>query len=414
MQLNRLLVLTLGALSLAVSQLTVAAAGSSVTPLMILIQQDSAFFSPNGDGRYDQTTMRFRLTQDASVTVLVAPNTAKKKVLHRESLGHLAAGAHVWRWNGKRGGKAVPDGNFNVVFIAQSGARTQRTRTYVEVDTDGSGRLITSRTTVYPLATVVRDRIDFSYVTREWYPDGDEFEAGRQETTRLSILNDGRTAVWRSTRKGAYTPHFSWDGRDQDGNILSPGDYVAVLKTTDQAGNRDKDSVPLTVSASQLEQKIWTTTISAAAALAYTPGYGGCNGCGDFIAPVPSERFPGGLSFRPSSERHAAGHFTIALPFPAAPIDTYRVSAFGGPTTPGSTDIGTLSCCNGSDSQTPVGDGTTATPWGPVSVRDEPFLPTGTQPVRWYFAGLPAAAILSQSYDVASFTIDYNYYAPVG
>jgi len=282
------------------------------------------------------------------------------------------------------------------------------------VDTDGRGRLVTSRPTVYPLATAVEDRIALTYVTREWYPDGEDLDAGYQARTRLSITDRHGERVWQSFRKDEYTPRFTWDGRDPAGNVLPAGDYVAVLKTSDQVGNKHEESMPLTISDQQLEQKTWTTTIPAAQVRMYTPFFDGCNSCEDLVPPVPSDRFEGGLSFRPD-DLSAASYMGIPIPFPAAPVDTYRVSAFGGPTTPGSTDVGLL-FATGGEARTPVGDGTTTVPWGPVRVDGPPFLPTGTQPVPLYFRSDQREDIYAthMSYDIASFTVDYRYYAPVG
>ena len=70
----------------------------------------------------------------------------------------------------------------------------------------------------------------------------------------------------------------------------------------------------------------------------------GCNGCGEGCSPVDSDRFPGGLSFRDCQgygyDAPTYARFALPLPFAAAPADTYRVTATGGPPTVGGTGAG--------------------------------------------------------------------------
>ena len=56
--------------------------------------------SPNGDGTHDQTTLGFRLTRRAAVTIAVRLDD---KLVRSLNLGTLAAGAHTAMWNGKAG-----------------------------------------------------------------------------------------------------------------------------------------------------------------------------------------------------------------------------------------------------------------------------------------------------------------------
>ena len=72
------------------------------------------------------------------------------------------------------------------------------------------------------------------------------------------------------------------------------------------------------MSDAQLTERVWTATIPAASAdqrpgPVYDPS---CLGCGEVCGPVPSDRFPGGLSFRqPCSFGYAAvEHFAAAPP----------------------------------------------------------------------------------------------------
>ncbi|HXH78310.1 hypothetical protein [Nocardioides sp.] len=418
MRMTGLLVLALAAASLAVPHGAPAAGSApneSGAPLLTFADDPWTNISPNGDGRLDAARFRFELGRRASVAVTIRPaQNGDAKPLQRESLGELEPGRHAWRWDGTRRGRSVADGTYELVFTARRGTRTERVSRYVGVDTDGRGRLLTTRPTVHPLAEAVEDQIALTWVTREWTEHHEEADPGdRQSRSRLSIKDRRGTTVWHTFRKNEYAPHFRWDGRDADGTVLAAGDYVAVLKTVDQAGNLFTDATTLRVSHEQLEQRTWTTTVPAAQTVPYRHASHGCLSCEDFVEPVPSDRFPGGLSYRPAGVS-SWGSRTIPLPFPAAPVDTYRVSAFGGPTTPGAPDVGILYGSGGS-ARTPVGDGTTTVPWGPVGVDDLPFLPSGTQPIGWRFlADYSYELNRHQSYDVASFTVEYRYYAPVG
>jgi hypothetical protein len=122
---------------------------------------------------------------------------------------------------------------------------------------------------------------------------------------------------------------------------------------------------------------------------------------------VASERFADGLSFRPcptASGWHTAGYHGADVPFPEAAVDSYRVTATGGPTTPGGTDQGRLGGV-----LTNPGDASTSTPWMPVHLASHPFLPDQDRPITWSFT-----TDGTNSYDVATFTVEYRRYLPAG
>jgi hypothetical protein len=131
----------------------------------------------------------------------------------------------------------------------------------------------------------------------------------------------------------------------------------------------------------------------------------GCNGCGEGCSPVDSDRFPGGLSFRdcPGYGYDAAtsASFGLPLPFAAAPVDTYRVTATGGPPVVGGTGTGRL----GSVTMGP-GDATVTTGWAPVDLSRAPFVPDQDIAAEWGFS-------TTQDYDLASFTVEYQHYVEV-
>jgi flagellar hook assembly protein FlgD len=361
-------------------------------------------FSPNGDGRRDDARIVFRLRQsaDVRVTVLVGAD-----VRMRWSLGLLDAGRHVWTWDGRlRDGSTVRDGSFLVVVHSTRDGNKERAFINVEVLSKARGRLVTTRRTVHPRATTVQDHVQLTFVKEGWDP---WYEGVAQAHARLRI-RDARGHLAAEQRVGRrYTPQFDWDGRDDEGHPLPAGRYVAHLRTVDEAGNVLGLSRPLRVSDADLVEEVWTVTLPAAAVMPYRSFDGGCNGCSDYCDPVPSERFAGGLSFRPCESIYffgAARHFAADVPFAKAPIDSYRVGVTGGPSVMDGSATGYLAVGERISVPVPGGDGTTTSEWLPVDLVNQPYLPTLHRPVVWYFSRQDG------SYDVASFTIEYRHYVP--
>jgi hypothetical protein len=105
-------------------------------------------------------------------------------------------------------------------------------------------------------------------------------------------------------------------------------------------------------------------------------------------------------------------------------VDSYRITATGGPTTPGAPDVGTLTDAWSNGYVTAVGltmgpgDATVSTQWQPVALTSYPFVPRGNQPVTWRFSTFGCPSCLpppseENSYDLASMTVEYRYYLPV-
>lgn len=359
-------------------------------------------FSPNGDGRRDTVRFVFELARPARVTAGV--RVSGGTLLHAQSLHRLDAGRHHWTWDGRDDdGKVVADGYYDIWIRARRGAVTQTLQTQAKADTLAQGELVTSRPAVHPRAQIVYDRVQLVYVVEGWSPyvvwKGEEY----QPRTRLRILNHHGKVVWQDVVRNSATPTFDWDARRADGTALPEGSYRARLRTVDQAGNLLRFSRRLTVSHAQLVEQVWSSTVAASTADSYYPWYDiGCNDCYNFASPVASDRYPGGLSFRPvSGTWGTSSNFLMELPFTAAPVDTYRVTAVGGPTIAGASDVGGLS------GVLMRGDSTASSPWFNVDLVDYPYLPVGESPIVWGFGTKPP-----NSYDVASFTIDYRYYSP--
>ena len=320
----------------------------------------------------------------------------------------------MWRWNGRSTtGRQVPDGSYRVILRASGGNRTAREVTSVNVVTEpDSGRLVLSRDTVYPAADVNVDSLSVAYVRAKWSEDDRLYwhyfsDRPIRLTARFVVVDAvGDKVLSRTSTK--YTPTLSWTARDAADEPLAPGTYTLRVKVTDEAGNARTFRRPVVVSAGQLSEKVWTATIPAGSAdqgpgPVYDPS---CLGCGEVCGPVASDRFPGGLSFRqPCDFGYAAvRYFAAAPPVVPAPVDAYRVTASGGPTTPGDTDVARF----GGLVLGP-GDATVTTPWLDVDLDSYPYLPDAERPIRWRVSTSD-----ENDYDIASFTVEYRYYVPVG
>ena len=386
-----------------------AGVGADLGPSPTLIKAaDFVAFSPNGDHRKDLASLRFVLDEPARVTIVL--RNPRHAVVRRASLGALSAGRHAWKWDGRgSGGTRVRDNNFEATSTAATATRRDSARTILRVDTQLIGRLVTTRPTVYPRASVVADRVQLMWLGEGWSAWDEElfWEDGLVARSLLEISTPAGERVWRRLVRDEYTPVFDWSARRDGGALLPAGRYVARAVVSDAAGNRSRDREDLWVSHGQLVEEVWSATVGAARARVYGPEFGGCNGCGESAGPVPSERFPDGLSFRAATESWqwgTAAYFGSDVPFAEAPVDTYRVTATGGPTVPVSPDQGRLDGI-----VVGPGDATVTTPWRSVNLTGDPFLPGMDLPVTWSFQ-----TARDNSYDVATFTVEYRHYVPVG
>lgn len=389
---------------------------------LLALTDYAVYVSPNGDGRHDKAAVRFTLTKsaDVSVRVLDQDGPPLTRLVH---LGRLGAGLHRWRWNGRiAGGGTMPDdpNRYSIKVRAVRGTTRDTEYAHLVVDrTADQGTLVTSRPTVYPKATLVSDHILVQYLREGWKVLDSTDDEMTPLQVRLAIRSSAGRVVWSETKTGvimrdttggfgSYTFTFDWYARAADGEPLPPGSYDATVTATDVAGNRASFTRRLEVSDRQLRPEVWTSTMAAGSASRYYPQWDtSCNGCGEFCGPVASTRYSGGLSFPPCLAYAPYGwttaDFTASPPVVAAPVDRYRITATGGPTTPGGNDT-----ANSSAGTLGPGDDTMTGGWMGVGLTDEPYLPELTSPVTWGVLTRPPS-----SYDIASFTVEYRYYVPV-
>ncbi|GAA4715553.1 FlgD immunoglobulin-like domain containing protein [Nocardioides conyzicola] len=352
--------------------------------------------SPNGDGRRDRLRIGYDLEQSARVRAVV--RSGQGAVVDQVRLGRLAAGHHTWTWAPSTKPSSRPaDGSYSVSLVAVPPAHGPGAgRAGITVRTDTVGPDATpdhSRTTVYPATTLFADEVRFQFdddvaigsldvsVRR---PDGALVRTLEPETVPC-VPGDSYHML------AGDCALLRWDGR------TAAGSYVLRARAYDAAGNQTVAETPLTVSSKPLVEQTKSTTVPASQ---WGGGKTPCadpyssQGCGfTFHEPVPSERFTGGLSFR-------AGTGTAELIFPVGGEtghERFRVTATGGPTTPGDQDVASLS---GTQMQ---GDGSFTTGWHPVT------LAAGALQAEGFWV---TSTSNGNDYDVASFTVEQTYFAP--
>ena len=194
------------------------------------------YFSPNGDARRDIVRVPFRVERNGtSVSVLVRRDATV--VAGPIQLGPLPRGKHVWRWDGRNAsGGGVTDGRFAVVFRARRAGAGDQARASLVVDrTADDGRLVATRATIHPEATVVHDSLRVAYLRQGWwrweatYPDEVGPLDGRPPLRlRMDVVADDGERVWRQRWQGeGFTPEFDFDARRGDGSAFPAGSYTA-------------------------------------------------------------------------------------------------------------------------------------------------------------------------------------------
>jgi len=195
-------------------------AGGGTPPLAIetLVAEPEAI-SPNGDGQADTTTLTYRLSASANVTIDVT-----------DAIGGVAATVvdRVWTPGGQHtaelDGALLADGTYNVVVTA---------RTATGISVQGVIPLSVNRT----LGLVTIAPAAFS-------PNGDGRKDRLTLTFALAAPADVRIRVEREGRwvasplTGSFlagTQTFVWEGMRGSG-LLRDGDYAAVIEATGGVG----------------------------------------------------------------------------------------------------------------------------------------------------------------------------------
>jgi flagellar hook assembly protein FlgD len=224
----------------------------------------TALLSPNGDGRNDTTTVRYRLESRQTVTLRVQ-DPSGRTFLRRE-VGAQSAGPHTVVWDGTaNSGRAVPDGSYRVQVATSSGSQRGLASRPVTVDTRAPvlGKVTTSGTRVLPVRDGYLDRVALETTVNE-----------RARTLALEVRSSSGRLVRTVTRTGVGPKKavaVVWNGRDHSGRIAPTGSYSARLVVTDPAGNRRVGAAKsLTVSGQRLVRRTGSRTVTARESLTET------------------------------------------------------------------------------------------------------------------------------------------------
>jgi hypothetical protein len=198
---------------------TLRAGGGSVPLAIEALAAEPEAISPNGDGQADTTTLTYRISAQANVTVEVTDATGGviATVVDRVWTG---AGQHTLELDGA----ALADGTYNVVITARTatGVSVQRV---IPLHVNRMLGLVTVAPSAFsPNGDGRRDRLTLTFALTA---PGD---------VRIRIERDGRWAA--SPLVASYpigTQRFVWDGTRSAG-LIRDGAYTAVVEASSLAG----------------------------------------------------------------------------------------------------------------------------------------------------------------------------------
>ena len=286
------------------------------------------------------------------------------------------------------------------------------------------GAVQVNSATVYPTTTLVRDQI--------WFRN--DISGGSDSLTRgtLRITTSGGKVVLNQLERTWPTGAFydlPWYARDEADQPLDPGRYWARIIGTDRAGNTGRSSaLPVVVSGAALVEASGSSTVTPADSKLGPVVCGRFSGndcgvwspCGSVLA-SSAYAVPGALSYRSSTtctdtawHPHVAYAGHTMAPGEDAPrgFTSARVSMRGKPTVDGETDTAKLSIYGTAyadpaavSSAAVTGESVTSTAFK----AQPPGHPSTIPGIYW-----SVATSGEDSYDVASFTLDYTYLTPQG
>jgi peptidoglycan-N-acetylglucosamine deacetylase len=180
-------------------------------------------FSPNGDGRKDEATIVVSVSEAASLEIRVTtPAGAVKRTWTRR---RDRGGTETIRWNGRAGGRVLPDGAYRIVVEAEDRVGLRSTdRTAIVLDTTAP-RVRILGLSPDPLGSEPRLTARIEAVDR-----------GRVRATLAFVDAAGRTLGRVAAEGPSGRRQLRWRARTRRG-ALFPGTYLARLQASDEAGN---------------------------------------------------------------------------------------------------------------------------------------------------------------------------------
>jgi hypothetical protein len=178
-------------------------------------------FSPNGDGIHDATTLGFKLTRRATVSVQVREGTT---VLHTLDQGALGAGAHTLEWDGAvADDTTLASGSYRLRVTARSVMGASVVSVPITVDRyrpriSAPERASATYGRTARISYTVRD--PYSPKVKVWAVVKDA-QGATLATVACGWVAQGKaqTCAWRPPAKGVYA--LAFNAVDRGGNRQS-------------------------------------------------------------------------------------------------------------------------------------------------------------------------------------------------
>ena len=392
-------------------------------------------FSPNGDGVADTAQVTYTLPGAGAVSIGVRFSGGW---LFRSELGQQDAGQHTWTWDGRLpDGRPLPEEYYTIeVATADSAAESG---TAIDLHLDASvwsyerfGRSVAHVPRIWPRTTVVRDSLSF-----DAFSEPGAVEAAIEVRDRRGRIVHRwdlvRYPLYAIAPGGASVSRQDvWFARDRRNRPLPAGRYTVVVRGVDAVGNAGaSELLEVRVSHKRLEWVRETHRVQAARSRVDICALWGCGHqapvepstyvpvCGKV---VPSTRIAEGLTHRaggcpePNIPLARSTHY---LPVPRAVrgVGALRVAFAGAPTSPGATDVGTVRLERYPLRDRTATSGTGArTRWSSAVFGSRGLEGGEDDRDGFHLDVLPGAfwdfeTTGTDSFDVASFTVDVRYLA---
>lgn len=196
-------------------------------------------FSPHVDARYDTTSFRVHLPDPESVSWSIR-NGLNQLVQGPHTAGLLAAGDHVFKWNGRtQSGQVVGDGTYTIAVATStvSGGLTLRGSTSASVRVDDTPSVLHGAggngATFYPVVDGYLDTF------------GPKVTVNEGGTLWLQIFTSTNALVAQiaQTHAGSGTFQINWNGRNRLNALAAQATFRFRFLAQDIAGNRSTTPV---------------------------------------------------------------------------------------------------------------------------------------------------------------------------
>jgi flagellar hook assembly protein FlgD len=275
-----------------------------VTSALVGASLKPTTFSPNGDGRYETTTVTYTLQAPAALQVRVLD--ASGAPVRTLFSGSPSAGTGTATWDGRVGSRIAAPGAYTIAVAATTAAGMFELRSPVVLDLRGV-------TITQPVAATVYS-----------YPDGYRdttllrFRLSGRATVTVFVYRAGSSTPIRTLRAGvlpAGNAAVAWDGRDSSGRRVAAGSYRFRVQARDPAAIvRLSAYGTVAVSGKRLVHRTVTVTVTGDAYLSQSYRWDEAHA---FIEPSPA--YPNGVRARVESGTGAGGpavtlYYRVTLP----------------------------------------------------------------------------------------------------